>query len=62
MIKPENKLTREGAIAVAVAAVVLVIFGCVAIIADTWRPAAIGALIGFGVLLVGQVWATARGN
>lgn len=49
------RLTREGAISVAVGTVVAVLAGIVAISVGAWQPAAVGLLLLLGVLVVGSV-------
>jgi hypothetical protein len=51
----EQKLTREGAVALAVGTVLLVVAGIVAIVVGAWQPAAIGVLLFLGVIVVGSV-------
>jgi CHASE2 domain-containing sensor protein len=55
MTEQKSGLTREGAIALTAATVLLVTAGIVAIVVGAWQPAAIGALLFLGVIVVGSV-------
>lgn len=55
MTEQKPGLTREGAIALTAATVLLVAAGIVAIVVGAWQPAAIGVLLFLGVIVVGSV-------
>lgn len=52
---PLPKLTRDGANAATLGALILAIATTIAIIANTWQPAAIGALWALTFLIAGQL-------